>query len=271
MGGIIQKFFVLFFLTTVELSTARSSELTWLEQKGKHFIIEYVSSDDSLWAGEVLNRAENYYESIGRQLGFARYDNFWTWDARTRIFIFPDQEMFIKETKQPAWSNGVALRDRVLVEKKAIVTFKQEDGFFNGVLPHEIAHLVLRDFVGVDKEIPQWFDEGMAQLQEDQKKSEARRLMKGLAKNGNFIPLPQLVTLNIRQEKDSQKAAIFYLESISILDFLIQEYGSDAFAQLCHEMKDGKNFEDALRASYSSVAGSLTELEEKWLKFLNSH
>lgn len=46
-------------------------------------------------------RAEEYYHKIAYQIGYARYGNFWTWNDRVRIIVYPDQKVFMMETQQP--------------------------------------------------------------------------------------------------------------------------------------------------------------------------
>ena len=59
----------------------------WSELKGKHFIIEYLKTDDVDFARKVLNQAELYYQKIAKNIGYTRYKDFWTWDERTKIVI----------------------------------------------------------------------------------------------------------------------------------------------------------------------------------------
>lgn len=261
---------VLFFVTR-GVCFADFNPDSWTEIKGDHFIVYYENKEDRDISQDILNRAESYYHKIAEQIGYARYQNYWTWEGRVKIYLFPDQEAFTKETGQPAWSLGFAFRDSHVLEKKMIVTYKQEEDFLDGVLPHEISHLIVRDFIGFEKKIPAWFDEGLAQLQEKNKFQAANRVMHNLVKSKKYLPLEELLAKEKSRDEDPLKVAIFYAQSISLLDFLINKYGNEEFIQLCKAFKDGKTSEEALKTTYSTVIDSMAGLEEKWLDYLQSN
>ena len=264
------KVCVLFFL--IMLTFDRRNIIfaqDWEEEKSAHFIIAYSNRQNSSWAHEVLSKAEGYYDKIADKLGYSRYDNFWTWDNRVKIIVYSDKDTFIKETGQPPWSLGGAVVDHRL-QSGMIITYKQQDGFLESVLPHELGHLILRDFIGKDIQIPLWFDEGVAQLQESEKGDEAEHAMRSLVRNRRYIPLRDLLNLDIRSELDPLKVAIFYAESVSILNFLITKYGSSQFGELCKFLREGRTFEEALKGAYSSSVDSIEGLQEKWLDYMQN-
>lgn len=241
----------------------------WQEKKSEHFVIQYQKSSDYMWAGSVLRQAENYYRIIADQIGYQRYKKFWTWEDRVRIIIYPNQETFSRETNQPAWSKGGVIRDKKLFLTKTIISFKQEDNFLDGVLPHEISHLVLRDAIGFDKPIGIWFDEGMAQLQEKSKREIAKEFMRRYLVKNKPIPLNVLLTKGIRLEIDPIKVSLFYAQSISVVDFLMTKYGRYKFSELCRNLREGKNFQQALKSSYPVTFEKIGDLEKKWLSYMN--
>ena len=238
----------------------------WQELKGKHFIVLYNFNEDTSAVREVLRKAEEYYAKIARKIGYSRYSNFWTWEDRVRIVIFPNQQTFMQKTGQPAWSLGYAARDSSVFKTRAIVTYRLEHGFLDELLPHEIGHLILRDFIGFDTPIPVWFEEGVSQLYEKDKPEKADRLMKLLISRNMSIPINSLHRWDIRKEKDANRAMIFYAQSVSLVDFMITKYGSSAFGRLCRSLKEGKSFDDALRVSYSNMINNLDDLEMKWAR-----
>lgn len=256
---------VLFVLASHYCVNKSFAELPSNEYKGKHFIVQYGDRVGLSWAQRVAREAERYYTRIAQQIGYARHKNFWTWDARVKIIVFNSQEEFLGTTGFPEWSKGVAVRDHSVFQSKAIVTYKQEENFLNGVLPHEITHLMLHDFMGGQNNVPVWFDEGVAQLNEDAKRIQANQIMRGLVKKGQFIPFNQLMRYDIRYETNPKRVALFYMQSITIIDFLITKYGSYKFAQLCREMREGKNFETALDHVYKFTVTSIKDLEKKWM------
>ncbi|HQP91972.1 MAG TPA: hypothetical protein PLU24_04785, partial [Candidatus Omnitrophota bacterium] len=124
------------------------------EKKSTHFIVYYKEIPEE-FADQVIEYGEKYYDELTEKLGFTRYD-YWTWDKRAKIYIYPDQESYIKATGQPAWSGGVAAYDQ-----KTIWSFPREAGFFDSLLPHELGHIIFREVIGY-RQVPLWLEEGVA-------------------------------------------------------------------------------------------------------------
>jgi hypothetical protein len=265
------KNIILFILGIVILfCPVKSFSEDFLEQKSDHFIVQYYMKEDLDWARQVLLSAEEYYSKIAYQIGYARYKNFWTWDDRVRIIIYPDQKTFMIETQQPAWSRGSALRHKKLFEQKKIVSFKQNEEFLITILPHEIAHLIVHDFFGMNRDIPLWFDEGVAQLFEKGNEGKTEEMMRYFIRQQNYIPFSYLMVLDIREEMDISKVAVFYTQSLSIVRFLIKGYGASAFQQFCGYLRDGRSFEGALQGAYTNQIKNVEDLEKKWLIYMKS-
>lgn len=258
----------LFFLISYAVCLPQGlTEETWREEKGEHFIIMYPLKVERPWARKVLNEAERDYDRIADKIGYTRYKDFWTWEDRVQILIYADHQAFVEKTGRPQWAEGFTPRDLNLFENRVIVTYKQETGFLNGVLPHEITHLILRDFVGSDKQIPVWFDEGVAQLQEDKKQFQADLAMRLLVRQKQYFSVNKLFQFDV-QQADAQKVGLFYLQSVSIVDFLIKRYGSSRFGDFCKNLRDGYEFEEALRKAYTNMIDSISQLEDKWVDYL---
>lgn len=241
--------------------------LQWLSMKDTHFIVYFQEERDTPIARKILREAEKYYQRIGTTIGFTRYGDFWTWDNRARIFLFASKETFLTETGQPGWSTGYVNKDAVAIIGRMIVTYRQEENFFDGLLPHEIGHLILHEFIK-DARIPSWFDEGIAQLYEAGKSEQAFRAMKPLVSRGQFIRFRDLMLWDVQQQQDPFNVTLFYAQSVTIVDFLIKRYGSDAFGRLCRNMRDGKSLEEALDKVYPNTVPTLSDLEQKWVFFM---
>jgi hypothetical protein len=234
----------------------------WQEIKGDHFIVFY--KDNQGFARDVSRKSEYYYNRIASDLGYVRYSNFWQWDQRVKIFIYQDQGSFLGATGQPAWSIGNAN-----YSKKEINSYSGCDKFLDGTLPHEIAHLIFRDFVGFKGEVPLWLDEGVAQWEEKPKHDIVKALIKQLYDQKKLLSLLELTRMDVRRIQENEKAQDFYVQAASLVGFLIEDYGADNFAQLCRELRDGKNLDDSLRFTYPTEMRNLEELERHWLKYIS--
>lgn len=234
----------------------------WQELKGDHFIIFYVNDQD--FAGNVLRQSEYYYNRIASDLGYVRYSNFWQWDQRARIYIYQDKDSFLKKTGQPAWSLGDAD-----YSKKEIHSYSGCIHFLDGTLPHEIAHLIFRDFVGFKGEVPLWLDEGVAQWEEKPKHEIVKALIKQLYDQKKLMSLSELTHMDVRRVAETEKARDFYVQAASLVGFLIEKHGTDNFVQFCRGLRDGKDLDESLQFTYPTEMRNTEELERKWLEYIS--
>lgn len=262
MQQVIRLYFLIIICIFSVPSQAGADQ--WNFRKGAHFIVQYAKGISDGYAMETLREAERYYDTLTRQIGYSRYHKFWTWDQRVKIVLYADQKSYVKATGLPAWSRGGATQYHRQLRSRAIVSFHQEKDFHSKILPHEISHLLTADFFGSRKP-PLWFNEGIAQLHEQGKLSEARRLMSKAIRLGYVIPLKVLLKVDIRFQPEPSFVMLYYAQSVSIVDFLLTQYGSRRFQNLCRYMREGLTFEKALPKAYTSIIGSVKELEEKWL------
>ncbi len=277
-----RKTLVLFFLGGILIFKAFAQE--WQELSAEHFIVYFAQ--DEKFAREVADKAEYYYRRIATDLGYPRYSEFWTWDNRAKIYIYPDHESFLKATGQPKWSQGMAE-----YKTRSIISYVWSSGFLDSLLPHEMAHLIFRDFVGFKGEIPLWLDEGVAQWAEEPKRKQMKAMARHLYDSDTIICLADMMKLDIRYITDDSRVYIrptrtktgepgvlflskdnlintYYLQAVSLVGFLIEKYGSFAFADFCRQLRDGKSVEEALKGAYPVRITNLDEFEHKWREYL---
>ena len=259
-------FYIIVFKTNIYAFTIDLKE--WNQINDKHFKVLFKAGQIDNVPREVLNRAENYYTNIADRIGYERYQNFWTWDERVPIYLFSSQEEYIKTTGRPVWSKGFAVSHLSLVSQRIIVTYKGQEDFLDSTLPHEISHLILHDFIGLQRSIPAWFDEGVAQLEERRDDQDHRSILAGVIQSGQSIPILLLQNPKATAEFNSRYASIFYAESLYIVDFLVKTYGKESFIKLCRNLRDGRSFEEALKKAYYPGIDSLGALQEKWVQYM---
>ncbi len=251
--------FVLLFISMDNLAIAQS----WQELKGEHFKIYYVNNRQ--FAKKTLDKCEEYYEKIADDLGYPRYKKFWSWSKRVKIYIYPDYESYLDYIKKKGyahWAEGIAN-----YKDMEIISYSKNRKFLDAVLPHEITHLLFRDYVG-RRNIPLWIDEGVAQWQEKYKRKYVKQKMKELLQYHKPIPIERLMMLNLNKIVNKKVIELFYVQSVSLIDFLVKTYGADNFISFCRQLRDGKDINEALKFSYPMSVRSVEELELKWLKDL---
>ena len=265
MRALIAAFILLAPLSAVSLAEE------WQEVKGTHFIVRYLGStvkpagsdypgEIAAFAADVADRAERYYGRIAADLGYARYSEFWTWDKRVKLYIYPDHAAYVGSSGHPEWSQGMAD-----YAKKEISSYAFSRNFLDSILPHELAHLIFRDFVGFEGEVPRWLDEGVAQWEEEANRPEKLRMVKALYDHGGLLSLAEMMRLNINAVKnDDRLVAAYYVQSVSLVGFLLETYGADEFAAFCRELRDGKTMDEALASAYPLHIRDLDDLEAGW-------
>jgi hypothetical protein len=239
-------------------ASCENNSLPWEVKKTTHFILYANPSVPHEYRDKTLQYAERYYREILDNLGFTRFD-FWTWDNRANIYLYLSQEVYVRSTGRPEWSGG-----SVDVKKRTISTFMEEKNFFETILPHELTHIILRDYIGMKARIPLWLEEGIACSQE--KNTFTQRLM--VAKNASRTALFfQLKDLNkINREEGLAIPGLFYAEGTSIVAFLLFEFGNEKFSDFCKKIKDSIPWDTALVGTYRFK--NMDDFEKKWREFL---
>ena len=261
----MQKVLLALFLILVSFYSpftndhSRALAAEWKEEKGDHFIVYY--GGDPAFAKEIKRSADLYYTRIAEDLGYARHSNFWQWDKRVKIYIYPTEAAFQQATGKPAWTKGLADYNA-----KTIITYAWSKGFTDALLPHEITHLIFRDFVGFKGEVPLWLDEGVAQWEEPKKREIARDVAVFLIKSGKNFPLEELTKMDVRESQDQEAIHYFYMQSVSLVDYLVKKHGPRQFTVFCRALRDGKSMDAALKAAFPNSLVSLKELEERWIQ-----
>ena len=241
---------------------AQISTTLWDIKKVDHFII-YSRGASSEYVDKVARNAERDYIDIAHDLGFSGVNEFWTWDKRIKIYLFDTKLAYQKVMGAPDWSAG-----SVSFNKREIYAFMDMDNFFDTVLPHELGHIIFREFVGFNKKLPLWLDEGVASYMERTRRHERIILSKMLMRHAEFMTI-DILSKMIRGK--ILMPEIFYAESLSVVDYLLQTFGKDKFVEFCRRIRDlkpGQTWELALRETYKFKG--LSDLNSGWEEYLKN-
>ena len=228
--------------------------LGWEEKRSAHFIIYYNPNIPKRYVDMVVRKSEDSYKKITDRLGFRRF-NFWLWEDRAKIFIYDTIEEYQKHRGEPEWSGAA-----VNVRQKKIYTFFLEEKFFERFLPHEIGHIIFREFIGMNnRAVPLWLDEGVACAQEEAGRLEYVATAKGLVESGMYLKIPDLMKIG---KGNLAMPTMFYAESASIIIFLEEKFRSRKFSNFCRELRDEKTVDEALEKAYR-IKG-VRDLNDQW-------
>jgi hypothetical protein len=214
------------------------------------------------YVDRIVKEAERNYRDISEELGFTRFDKFWTWDKRVKIYLYNTRGEYIKETRQSEWSGA-----HINIIMREVYAYLDMENFLNIVLPHELGHIIFREFVGFKRELPLWLDEGVVSYLEKAEKAERLMVARAVAKTSYFVPLSQL---NTSRPGIGMMPDVFYAEAASIVEFLITTYGKDKFFEFCGKLKDlrfDQGWFDAVAETYHFR--NLGDMNKKWMDWLN--
>ncbi|MCK4993802.1 MAG: hypothetical protein KAS13_01980 [Candidatus Omnitrophica bacterium] len=257
------------------------SQSQWEQIRTEHFIV-YFYTDNQEFAESVSVAAEEYYDTVAVELGYVRYSNFWKWDKRVKIYIYPDHNAYLLASHQQSWSHGMAN-----YTQKYIMSYVWGHDFLDRLLVHEITHLIFRDFVGFKGEVPLWLDEGIAQWGEKNARVLRTDMVKKLAISKRLLSLDAMMQIDVRSVQNDNKVKVtglyedrknrlilqlrgdelvntYYLQAFSLVSFLMNRFGAEDFIVFSRQLRDGKTITEALQFAYPTQIRSIDQLEGKW-------
>lgn len=242
-----------------------SSQAEWSQVRGKHFVV-FSQDGDQFYAKKTLIEAEKFYQKatslLGRSVGPS-----WAGKERCAIRIYRDKSSYVSETGRPDWSNAASSYDA----GKLIQVYKNGAKLFTDELPHEITHLIFREFLGNDLKVPLWLEEGLAmRLEEGIRTVVMDQILTKAFSQGALIPLREMmmpskgVFLSPDPSGGQTQIALFYAQSYGLVNHLLYEFGESRFINLLEELKRGDDFEQALEKEFGPRYSSLEALEKEW-------
>lgn len=130
---------------------------------------------------------------------------------------------------------------------------------------HEMTHLVLHRHIQSDH-VPKWFDEGIAEwvsgISEIINHEKADVLKKATIGN-TLIPFYRL---RHSFPPDRERFSLSYEQSRSIIEYMEARYGANAIPGLLARLREGEQFNDAVRDELSEI---FTEIEREWKRSLS--
>jgi hypothetical protein len=146
---------------------------------------------------------------------------------------------------------------------KVIKTYPDPPDLFENVLVHELTHIVFREYVKFGSNVPLWLDEGVATFIKRKKRPHLlKRRLRGIKRANALLGLKELTALDSAISFPQDKADTFYIQSLSLVYFLIKQFGKDKFNQFCYALRQGRSLERSLSFAYE--INNLDDLEMRW-------
>ena len=235
----------------------------WIKSTTEHFNVFYQNKQ---LAEKVASTLEYHWQVIQKKLAPQNWDK--KWPQRCDVYIFPSRQEYMKNTGLPQWSDGVtqmAFRQGRLFQHK-VYLYASAPLLLSNIIPHELTHVMYPWFLRYRTSLPLWLNEGIAMTSEANFRTRNRKfILKRALKSGNVFPIAQLLTMKQYPESESQ-AAIFYSQSLSVVEFLLQRGGSQRL--LLFAQKAGSNAQSAIQEVYN--IRNFSTLERLWLQYANN-
>ena len=119
-----------------------------------------------------------------------------------------------------------------------------ESAWMDRVIPHELTHAMLDQVTKPPfGDIPRWLHEGLAMRSEGGMSVEERALLADAIESDQLVSLR---ALNSAFADARDQAVLSYAESYSLIEFIIDEYGTDELGQLIDVFAEGAHYDDAM-------------------------
>jgi hypothetical protein len=142
------------------------------------------------------------------------------------------------------WTGGVSFSEYGILA----IGLTQDIDWVKGTIAHELAHLVTYQMTyNPYSDIPTWLNEGLSMYIEGDLDPTFRSLLNNVISHDMLISVQ---TLSSNFPTDVQEARLSYAESYSLVEFLIDNYGSDKMLSLLDVFKQGSTYDNALKQVY---------------------
>lgn len=176
---------------------------------------------------------------------------------RTTIIIY-DAKDFKAVTETESWVGGLFDKKiRIPISKNRIDT-----ELIGQVIRHEYTHVIVHELA---PSCPVWVNEGIACCMQFKPGQGRKRMLAQLKKGVKVLPFDELpesfVTTN-----DANKVQLYYSQSHSMVEFLIDHYSLSRLHLLLKRLKIDGDWKKAFRFAYNV---DFSSLEQRWKESLN--
>jgi hypothetical protein len=186
-----------------------------------------------------------------------------TWSPRCDLWLYASAAEYSRETMKPAQSPGhstVGLKGGRVASRRIDLRYDDAE-LLDVTLPHEVTYIVISDLFA-DQPLPRWAEVAMTVLAEPP--AEVARYLRAVprcAQEKKLLAVGKF--LNVADFPESAGMTAFYVESVSLVDYLVRLKGAKAFALFLREAPR-RGYDKALQTHYGFKDAN--DLQEKWLK-----
>lgn len=247
--------------TTDAVFESNPQSVSWLDTRfewqstGTEAITVYGYGDDQAIRKEVLDAAQRTLDRLKSEFGIDHVDPLRFW-----IYATANDLNGALATNSEPWIGGRAF---VELGEVLLVIPPGNSGDVRRTVPHEVAHHVLHQIArNPFNSLPTWLDEGLAVYYQELPDPSFPELLRTARENDQLDSIPSLVS-SFPYDRDG--AVLAYAESLSIVEFIVSEFGLVTLRQLITSYENGITHEEALKQSLGITA---VELDQRWKVWL---
>jgi tetratricopeptide (TPR) repeat protein len=216
-----------------------------------HFILRYDRKVSDYQLGQqILTALEGLYRQLSIELTSQP-------PATVAVILYPGQAYF-DITQAPSWS-GALFDGKIRIPTQGLTSVTPE---LSAVLVHELTHAFIRSLPG--RGCPSWFNEGIAQFQEEKSSSSYRKWLEALNREGHLIQLMDLKASFASLPADS--ASLAYREGLAAVEFLVASAGRSSIRNILELMGQNYNFESAFE---NVLHKNVEQFDAEWRRSLS--
>lgn len=211
----------------------------------------YNGSED--YAREILNTANRTLIQLDGQYGLRA-------DEPIRIIVYANGRDFgsAMPPNSADWIGGVAYSalNHIIAQIAPGGGATRET---SRMIPHEVSHVVVHQAArNPYNSPPPWLDEGLATYVQETDDGRLGPILDRAVRDGRLIPLNALKS---SFPLDPDQALLSYAESVSVVAYLVETYGSAAVGELITVYRDEVSHD---RAVESVLGMTIEELDAQW-------
>jgi hypothetical protein len=226
------------------------------EQVSLHFKVTAYGFDN---AAQISSQAEGFYATIMTDTNLFSFMP----SGLYEIVVYANHDEYVRKTGQPAWSGGVTYGNAICS--------------YNGpqllqTVAHEMTHLIFNEFMGRPRRDLLWLNEGLAVYEQGKAASGTRvpadlffRIHQQMRSQPmsmddilGFVPLSE-------KADDNMKVSLWYAQSESMVQFMVERGGRIGFSQLLPALRDGQSFDQAIGSAFVGASwGGLAGFYRAW-------
>ena len=230
------------------------SRFTWTSM-GTSQVTVFSYGGDEDFSRTILQSAQRTVDRVTSDLAVGL-------TTPIRIWVYSSKEDFagaLAPNSHP-WIVGTAYPEYDLILAVLPTGNEAEVG---RVIPHEVTHQVIHQAThNPFNEPPTWLDEGIAYRYQEGGTEPFLALISPAVDDGRLYSVRALNSLFPYEKADADLA---YGESLSIVNFIVEEFGEEGLRDLIYVFEEGVSYDEAVQRA---LGISIDELDRRWKESL---